>query len=53
MFQVSRDAAHDPLRGALALDKNDHVIGVAREIGGPALRGAQVAGFKMLTVTLP
>lgn len=30
-----RDAAHDSLCGALAFDKNDHVIGIARKAMAP------------------
>ena len=32
---VSRDTLRNPLRGAFALDKNDHVIGVAHEAVAP------------------
>ena len=37
-FQIPRDGVHHPLCGALALDKNDHVIGVARKAVSPLLQ---------------
>jgi hypothetical protein len=39
-LEVSRDAAHHPLGGALAFDKKNHVVGVAREAVAPLLQFA-------------
>ena len=38
VLPVSRDTFHNPLRGTITLDKNDHVIGAAHEAVAPPLQ---------------